>query len=207
MLVTGDVTDREMQKEFYNTINSETDRLTGLVRSLLSVSKMETGSLTIEHALVKTDWLLDQCLPSIEATAKEKRITVEKQLPDIFPTIMGDKELLKVALVNVLGNAVKYTRENGTIKVSLLAQDNTVFFQVEDTGCGISPDEMQHIFQKFYRGTASSVRDQAGSGLGLATAAQIAKLHGGTVDAESEVGKGSCFTIRVPSEVFNLEKQ
>ena len=207
MLMTGTVTDRGTQNDFYNTINSETDRLTSLVRNLLNVSRMESGSLTIERRLVKTDWLLDQCLPAIEATAVKKSIRVDKHLPDVFPTILGDKELLKVMLVNILGNAVKYTQEGGAIRVVLSEQNRQVLFEVSDTGCGIPPKELPYLFQKFYRGLSEEVRAQIGSGLGLATALQIAKLHGGTIDVTSEPGKGSCFTMRIPAEDFSLEKQ
>ena len=207
MLMSGEVKNPEMQKEFYNTINDETDRLTSLIKNLLNVSKMEAGSLTIERALVRTDWLLDQCLEAVEATAKGKHIAIKKQLPDKFPILLGDKALLQVILVNILGNAVKYTPANGTVRVSLMEQDQNVFFIVADSGCGISPDDQTHIFDKFYRGTSDAVREQTGSGLGLATALQIAKLHGGSITVESEVGKGSSFTVRIPSEAYSLEKQ
>lgn len=207
MLANGDVKDPEMQKEFFNTINDETDRLTRLIQNLLNVSKMEANSLVIERALVRTDWLLDQCLEAVEATAKGKRIAIRKQLPDKFPTIVGDKALLQVVLVNVLGNAVKYTPPDGTIHISLTEQEQNVCFTITDSGCGITPEDQPHIFDKFYRGTSSAVRKQVGSGLGLATALQIAKLHGGAITVESEVGKGATFTVRIPSEVYSLEKQ
>jgi signal transduction histidine kinase len=207
LLVNGDVREEEMQREFYNTINSETDRLTDLVKNLLNVSKMETGALTIERGLVKTDWLLDQCLPSIEATATGKRIAIEKHLPDTFPTIMGDKALLQVVLVNILGNAVKYTPEDGSIRVSLLHKGKEAWFEVADTGCGIPEEDVPRVFEKFYRGEASSVRDQVGSGIGLSTAMQIVKLHGGSIELESTPGEGSCFTVRIPTEEYTLEKR
>jgi len=207
MLMTGEITDQEMQKEFYNTINNETDRLTALIRNLLNVSQMETGSLAMARSIVKADWLLDQCLPSMEIQARAKGIAIKKQLPDVFPGIMGDKELLKVVLINILGNAVKYTPPNGAIGISLLEQDHTVSFEVTDSGCGIHPDDLEHVFQKFYRGTTTAVREQTGSGLGLATAKQIVELHGGSIDVKSTLGKGSCFTVRIPGEAHTIEKQ
>jgi signal transduction histidine kinase len=207
LLSTGDCDTEEMRKELYNTINTETDRLTDLVRNLLNVSKLETGHLDMQRALVKTDWLVDQCLPAVQAAAADKDITIEKRLPDVFPTIMGDKELLKVVLVNILGNAVKYTPEGGTVRLALFQQDHDVFVEVSDTGCGIASEDLPRVFEKFYRGSGSSVRDQVGSGLGLATALQIAKLHGGTIDVQSEPGKGSCFTVKVPEEDYSLEKR
>jgi two-component system phosphate regulon sensor histidine kinase PhoR len=207
LLSTGDYDTEETRREFYNTINTETDRLTDLVRNLLSVSKLEAGNLDMERALVKTDWLVDQCLPALKAAAESKKLTFEQRLPDVFPTILGDKEMLKVVLINLLGNAVKYTPEGGTVRLALFQQDHNVFMEVTDTGCGIPPEELPRVFEKFYRGRGSSVRDQAGSGLGLATALQIAKLHGGTIEVQSEIGKGSCFTARIPEEDYSLEKR
>lgn len=207
MLMDGDVKDPDRQKDFYNTINEETDRLTELIRNMLSASKMETGSLMAARAYIKTDWILDQCLPAVRAAAANKQINVSVQLPDTFPVVMGDKELLKVVFVNILGNAVKYTPTGGTIRVSLVVQDGNAFFEITDTGYGITPEEQEHIFQKFYRGAGADVRAETGSGLGLATAAQVVKLHGGSIDVTSEPGKGSCFTVRLPTEVYNLEKQ
>ncbi len=207
LLMSGDVRDETTQREFYNTINSETDRLTLLVRNLLNVSKMETGSLSISRGVVKTDWLLDQCMPAIEATATGKNISIAKQLPDVFPTIMGDKELLKVVLVNILGNAVKYTPQDGSIHVSLRVEDNAACFEVKDSGPGIPPEDQPRIFEKFYRGQAASVRDEIGSGIGLSTAMRIAKLHGGGIDVTSQPGDGSCFTVRIPTEEYTLEKR
>lgn len=207
ILATDGARDEKMQKEFYNTINSEVDRLVALVKNVLNMAMMDSGSLAAERVLVRTDWLLDQCLPAIEATAQEKHIAIEKRLPDIYPMIMGDKNLLKVVLVNILGNAVKYTPRDGRIRVALSQEGRNVLFDVQDSGYGIPPDELPHVFEKFYRGKSSSVRAQTGSGLGLATAMQIVKLHNGTIEAQSEPGKGTRFAVRIPAEEFSLEKQ
>jgi signal transduction histidine kinase len=177
------------------------------VRNLLSVSKIEGGHFDMERVLVKTDWLVEQSMPAVQAAAREKGITIEKRLPDVFPTLMGDKDLLKVVLINILGNAVKYTPSGGTIRLAIYAQDRNVHLEVADTGCGIPRDELPRIFEKFYRGSGQKIRDQIGSGLGLTTALQVVKLHGGTIDVQSEPGKGSTFTVRIPTEDFSLEKR
>jgi two-component system phosphate regulon sensor histidine kinase PhoR len=205
LLATGDYDDTAQQKEFFNTINEETDRLTNLVRNLLSNSQLEAEHLAIEHELVKTDWLVMQCLPAVEASAREKNITIEKRLPDVYPTLRGDRELLKVVLINVLGNAVKYTPRGGIVHLSLFQRDRHVFIEVADNGCGIAPDEIPHVFEKFYRGGSEDVRNEAGSGIGLATALQLVHLHGGDIDVTSSPETGSCFTIRIPAEDFTLE--
>jgi signal transduction histidine kinase len=207
MLMEDEIDNIEMQKEFYNTISDETRRLTRLVKNLLNISKIEMGSLTLNKGLVKSDWLFDDCITAVEGAAQKKNITIEKNLPDHFPSLFGDKELLKVGIINILGNAVKYTPEKGQIKFTLTEQEDVVVFEVIDTGYGISKEDLAHIFDKFYRSTDPRVTEQTGSGLGLALTSEIIRLHGGEVEVSSKVDKGSHFVIRLPKEEYYLGKQ
>ena len=200
MLMEGKVENKEMQKEFYNTISEETGRLSRLIRNLLNISKIETGSLTINKGLVKTSWLLEDCVSAIEPFALSKNITIEKILPDKFPSIVGDKELLKVAIDNLLINAVNYTPEGGTITFSINDRNNIVICEVADTGYGIADKDISHIFDKFYRSADPNIIERPGTGLGLSTTSEIIKLHGGKIEVQSESGKGTCFTIILPKE-------
>jgi signal transduction histidine kinase len=207
MLMEDEIDNIEMQKEFYNTISDETRRLTRLVKNLLNISKIEMGSLTLNKGLVKTDWLFDDCLTAVEGAAQKKNITIERNLPDHFPSLFGDKELLKVGIINILGNAVKYTPEKGQIKFILTEQDDVVVFEVIDNGYGISKDDLAHIFDKFYRSTDPRVTEQTGSGLGLALTSEIVRLHGGEIEVNSKVDEGSHFVVRLPKEEYYLGKQ
>ena len=207
MLMGGEIEDDETQKEFYNTISEETDRLARLIKNLLDISKIEMGSLSLNTGLVRTDSLVQDCIAAIEAPAKKKHITIEKNLPDKFPSLVADKDLLKVALINILGNAVKYTPENRTITFALSEQDNTIIFDVIDTGYGISQEDLPHVFDKFYRSGEPNVAEQTGSGLGLTIASEIIHLHGGETQVESELGKGAHFTIRIPKEQYYIGRQ
>ncbi|MEE8541346.1 MAG: PAS domain-containing sensor histidine kinase [Desulfobacterales bacterium] len=207
MLMDGEVDDLDMQKEFYNTINDQTTRLTGLIKNLLDLSKMEMGSLTITKGRVKTDWFVEDCLSSIEASAQDKNITVEKNLPDLFPTLMADKNLLKAAIINMLGNALKYTPENGKISFAISEENKTVIFDVIDTGYGISEEELPKVFEKFFRSENPQVSEQGGAGLGLAITNEIVRLHGGEIEVKSELGKGSHFAIKIPKEEYYLGKE
>jgi signal transduction histidine kinase len=204
MLVTGEVHDAEMQTEFYNTILDETDRLQKLIENLLNISKIEMGSLTLERGLVKSDWLVKDSVAAIEALARKKSITIDKVLPDNFPSLFGDKELLKVAIINLLGNAVKYTPENGSITFSFFEEDGAAVFDVADTGYGISEEDLPHIFEKFYRSKDHRVLDKTGSGLGLGITSEIVRLHGGEIVVESEPGEGTRFAVRIPREEYHL---
>jgi len=207
MLMDGEIDDIEMQKEFYNTINEQTDRLTNLIRNLLNISKMEMGSLSLTKGIVKTDWLVEDCTSTIEGSARDKSITIVKDLPDMFPSMMADKELLKVAVNNILGNAVKYTPEGGDITFSISEQDKMVIITVRDSGYGISDEELPKIFEKFYRSENPQITEQAGSGLGLATTVEIVHLHDGEVDVQSDIGQGTQFTIRIPKEEYSIGKR
>ena len=207
MLMEDEIDNIEMQKEFYNTISDETRRLTRLVKNLLNISKIEMGSLTLKKGLVKSDWLFDDCMTAVEGAAQKKNITIERNLPDHFPSLFGDKELLKVGIINILGNAVKYTPEKGQIKFTLTEQDDVVVFEVIDNGYGISKEDLAHIFDKFYRSTDPRVNEQTGSGLGLALTSEIIRLHGGEVQVSSKVDEGSHFIIRLPKEEYYLGKQ
>jgi signal transduction histidine kinase len=207
MLMDDEIDNVEMQKEFYNTINEETSRLTSLVKNLLNISKIEMGSLTLHKGLVKSDWLFDDCLTTVEGTAQKKNITIERNVPDSFPALFADKELLKVAVINILGNAVKYTPENGHIQFMLTEQDDFIIFEVIDDGYGISKEDLPHIFDKFYRSTDPRVTEQTGSGLGLALTSEIVRLHGGEIEVSSKPDEGSYFKIRLPKEEYYLGKQ
>ena len=207
MLMEDEIENVELQKEFYNTISEETNRLTRLVKTLLNISKIEMGSLSLNKGLVKSDWLFNDCLTAVEGAAQKKKITIERNLPDHFPSLFGDKELLKVGVINILGNAVKYTAENGQIIFKLTEQDDVAVIEVIDNGYGISKEDLPHVFDKFYRSTDPRVTDQTGSGLGLALTSEIVRLHGGEIEVSSKPDEGSHFTIRLPKEEYYLGKQ
>ncbi len=207
MLMDGEVTDAEMQREYYNTINGETDRLTCLVQNLLNISKMEMGSLTIRKGLVRTDWFLETCLSAIEASAQYKQLTIERLVPDSFPAIMADKELLKGAIINILGNALKYTPERGKITFAIVNHESEVTFEVIDTGYGIAEEDLPHIFEKFYRSANPQITTEMGSGLGLSITAEIVRLHGGGIDVKSQIGEGTHVTIAIPKEEHYLGRE
>jgi PAS domain S-box-containing protein len=207
MLMKGEINDDETQKEFYNTINDETDWLAQLIENLLNISKIEMGSMSLVRGLIKTEGLVKDCIAAIEALAQQKHISIEKNLPDKFPSLVGDKELLRVALINILGNAVKYTPENGSIAFGLTEQNNAIAFDVVDTGYGISNEDLPRIFEKFHRSSDPQVSDQTGSGLGLAITSEIIHLHDGEIKVQSDLGQGTRFIITIPKEQYHLKTQ
>jgi signal transduction histidine kinase len=206
MLVDNEIEDTETRNEFYNTIHEETERLSRLIKDILTFSRLENGNMTIDKGLVRSDWLYNDSLAAITGSALKKNIAVEQILPDNNPSLIGDKEQLKGAIINLLGNAVKYTPEGGTIRFELSENNAMVMFDIHDTGCGIPEDELPHIFTKFFRSRNPAVADQPGTGLGLAIAHEIVMLHEGKLIVESRLGEGSHFTIKIPKEEYYLEK-
>ncbi len=207
MLMDGEIDEKEMQKEFYNTISDETTRLSNLIQNLLNISRVETGEISLNKNFVRSELLFEDCANAINASALRKNISFEKILPDKFPSLYGDKELLKVVINSILNNAVKYTPEGGSITFSLYEHNNNVIFDVVNTGYGISEKDLPFIFNKSYRSDDQHISTQLGSGLGLAIASEITNLHGGEIEVQSELGKETCFKINIPMEKYYIENQ
>ncbi|MGE5294186.1 MAG: sensor histidine kinase [Solirubrobacterales bacterium] len=181
-----------------NIINTETQRLDRTVAEVLSVSQIEAGSFEAKRDDVHLDALLEQIKADHEAQAQEKRISLEFNLPPKLPIFQADRDKIALAIHNLVGNALKYTLEGGRIVVTASVEKGHVSVAVSDTGLGIAPDEAEKVFEKFYRSRNPQAAKVTGSGLGLPIAREVARLHGGDVTLESELGKGSTFTLTLP---------
>jgi signal transduction histidine kinase len=181
-----------------NVINDESRRLERTVSEVLSVSEIEAGSFDLQHDDVHLDSLMQQIQADHEANAQKKKITLRFDLPPKLPVISADRDKISLAMHNLVGNALKYTPENGQVTVSLMVENGRITLDVTDTGIGISKDDLPRVFDKFYRATDQRVTDITGSGLGLAIAREIISLHGGFISVESELNSGSTFTLALP---------
>ena len=130
--------------------------------------------------------------------ARRKQIDFELRLPPKMPKLNVDKDKVAASLVNLLGNAIKYTPDEGKVRLEVVVNEHDVEFHVEDTGYGISEEELPKLFEKFFRSDDARVREISGSGLGLAFTQDVARLHGGKVTALSELNKGSRFVMTLP---------
>ncbi len=195
MLMDGEVEGEETRHDFYNTIAEEADRLAQLVDNLMSVTKIEMGSLQIKRVRVKPIEFLKGIMRAGETQAEGKEITIQLDLPEKLSAIQIDKTLMNVALMNLVSNAVKYTDKGGAVRLKVGEDEKTLMFHVIDSGIGISPGDLPHVFEKFYRSSGKAVQKKPGHGLGLALSQEIVKLHGGSIKVTSELGKGSHFTI------------
>lgn len=186
------------QQAFYNTINNEATRLARFVDELLNISQMEAGAITIQKHEVQLDRLLAEIIDSQRPMALEKHQTFEYAVPPKLPKVSADKDKLSAALTNLVGNAIKYTPENGKVAVRVESDASRILFIVEDSGFGISAEELPKMCSKFFRSSDSRVQSIVGSGLGLAFTQEVARLHGGSINIRSQLNQGSCFTLELP---------
>ncbi len=198
MLVDSDVLDVEKQKAFCNTINEEVTRLARFVDDLLQLSRMEVGSTSLKQQVTDLERLLHDTVNKVRPQMEQKNVAFDVELPAKLPELVVDKDKLTVALVNLLGNAAKYTPEGGRVGLSVEIGEVEVRIDVEDTGIGIAAEELPRIFDKFFRSSDPRVHGESGSGLGLALTHEIVRLHGGRLSVHSELNKGSKFTVTLP---------
>ena len=187
--------DEAQRIEAVNTIHDEVERLADLVNNLLSITRIEMGSLDLDKQRTRLGELLQDIAHSLSRAAALRDITVELDAPTELSPIDVDKDLLRVAINNLISNAIKYNQPGGRVTVSAEESDEAIVIRVADNGLGVSENDQTRIFEKFYRSESSEVRQRTGHGLGLSLTRQIVELHEGEVSVSSELGKGSTFSI------------
>jgi signal transduction histidine kinase len=181
-----------------NVVNQEVRRLERIVGDMLSISEIEAGTLQLAPNDVRLAPMFEEIQTDFTTQAKNKNLRLTFAMPPKLPTMVGDRDKLTIAITNVLGNAIKYTPEGGDVTVSVRTDDRELIVQIADTGIGMSPEDAAKVFERFYRAKDPRVSKITGTGLGLALARDVVKLHGGDIGVESVRDKGSTFTIRVP---------
>lgn len=190
--------DPALRGKCLNVINQEARRLERIVGEMLSVSEIEAGSLRIKRDDVRLDVLFEDLRTDYQPQATEKGITLVFNLPPKLPVINGDRDKMLVAMHNLVGNALKYTPTGGTVTVDVQTDGKQLSFAVRDSGIGISTEDAERIFERFYRAKDPRVEKITGTGLGLTLAREVVRLHGGEITVDSELNKGSTFTITLP---------
>lgn len=190
--------DVEARKRFYNIIQTESVRLAQLVDDLLDISRIQAGAMAIERTETDLGRLVEEASAKVAAQMKSKNLQYRCEFPPKFPKATVDKAKLVAALVNLLGNAAKYTPAGGRVTFRVDATPQRIQFSISDTGIGISEEELPKVFDRFFRSGDDRVRDVTGSGLGLALVAEVARLHGGEVTVESVLNQGSTFRLTIP---------
>ncbi len=192
------VKDEQQGKDFLRTINGETRRLTQLINNILDFSKIEAGRK--EYRFVSSDVaeIVETVLRTYEYQLRDAGFEVSTRIDQGLPMVAIDAEAISQAVVNLLNNATKYSEDAKKIEVAVAARDSHIAIEVADHGIGILRSEQQKIFEKFYRVSTTLVHNTKGSGLGLALVKHVVEAHGGRVLVDSELGRGSRFTILIP---------
>lgn len=193
------------QRENIATIRDANERMINLVNNLLNISRLEMGRLTIEPEEVDITKLINENVKELDQQIKTKNQTISVNISPELTHVFTDPDLLENVYINLIGNAVKYTPENGAIKVQVEKKDGTFLSTISDTGYGIPKEEQTKVFSRFYRGTNVVRKDTDGNGLGLYLVKQIIDAMHGKIWFESEIDKGTTFYVELP--ISGLEKK
>lgn len=198
-LEEGAIKEEATAKKFLHIISENAHRLERLVDDLLILSSIELGEMTLRFESIPVASVIESVLPMFETKAAEKSLAIDKFIGDGLPLIWGDRDRMTQILVNILDNAVKFTPSGGKISISAV-QDNTglVVVKVTDTGMGIQKSEIPRLGERFYRADKTRSRELGGTGLGLSIVKHLVKAHNGSIDIESQVGKGTAVSLTFP---------
>jgi two-component system phosphate regulon sensor histidine kinase PhoR len=195
-LQSGALEDEAVARDFLARADAEVDRLVQTVTELLELSRLESGQAPLAKEPIDVGPMLEQAVERMRPQAERKGLKLGLEIAPELPSIVGDAQRLEQATVNLLDNAIKFTPEGGSVRVSAAAVDGAVQVEVEDTGAGISAEKLPRIFERFYK--VDRARGDRGTGLGLAVVKHTVEAHGGTISARSEEGRGSTFTFTLP---------
>ncbi|MGB9605186.1 MAG: sensor histidine kinase, partial [Bryobacteraceae bacterium] len=188
----------EKRRQIAELIHSESRRLAHMIETFLSVERLSAGQMQLRREPFLADEVVAACVARVRPLAERKNIRVRAE-PIEDGALEGDRELMEYAIYNLLTNAVKYSPPDTEVTVSGGRHGGRVRIAVKDQGYGMDRDELRHIFQKFYRTRRAEASGEKGTGIGLSIVREIVTQHGGSIEVESEPGKGSCFTVVLPA--------
>jgi signal transduction histidine kinase len=193
---------REKHGELVGMIKKESKRLSKMTKDFLDFARLESGRMRLKRAILDVPQIIQEVISISQTQAAARNIDIVVDLAPDLPTtasktaVIGDADRLKQVLLNLVSNATKYNRENGRITISASCQADEAQISVADTGPGITPEDLEHLFERFYRIPGSESAE--GSGLGLSVAQKIVEEHHGRIEVASTVGEGTTFTIYLP---------
>jgi two-component system phosphate regulon sensor histidine kinase PhoR len=199
-LKNGAMENPSMREKFINIIDVEAARIIALTKDLLSLSEIEAQNANMEGNKIFVAEIVREAVEILEMSAKEKPVNVNLDIEADLPELKGDPNWFKQITVNLIDNAIKYTPENGDIKVDVRKDDKHLILEIVDTGIGISEEHIDRIFERFYRADKARSRNAGGTGLGLSIVKHIVIAFNGKIDVQSELGKGTKFIVSLPYE-------
>jgi signal transduction histidine kinase len=199
MLLSAPVNE-EQRTQFLQTIRNEAERLTNLTNEFLDLARLSSGRATLVRAEINLSEVVHTAVNVVRPQAVERGIRISVRAPEDIPLVRGDEKRLHQVTLNLMSNAVKYNKPNGSVTVTVGVDGENkdyVRVTVSDTGRGISEENLEHLFEKFFR-VADAEGYAQGTGLGLSIAKQIVQVHGGQIAVESELGVGTTFSFTIP---------
>ncbi len=190
--------DKETAVSFLTTIQNETNKMTNLVKNLLTLSKFDAQSVEMNKEFFGLASLVRDISDTFRVEAEHKKLEILFNTVNEMPPVYADKFQIERAVKNIVSNSIKYTPENGTIKIYVGYLYNEAYIKIEDNGIGIPEEDLSHIFERFYRVDKARSREQGGTGLGLSIAKEIIQNHNGKITMESKVGEYTRVTIKIP---------
>ena len=196
LLLRPDLPDEQRQR-IVEIIRDETVRVSELSSSFLDLARLESGRAQFHPVIINVKELLQDCADLMHMRAVEKELNVSIDIPNDMPVVKVDRDKIKQVLINLISNAVNYNKVGGKVGLTARVDSRDVLIEISDTGAGIPPEYLPHLFQKFYR-VPGSERLALGTGLGLAISKQIMDAHRGRIEVQSKVGEGTNFTVHLP---------
>ncbi|MFK8067965.1 MAG: ATP-binding protein [Gammaproteobacteria bacterium] len=180
-----------------NVINDEVDRVSEMITDLLNITRLEVGNVSINRKRIRFRDFVTEVFEKMQRSGEENNIQFKLDLPRSLSHVSIDKDLFRIALNNILSNAIKYNKPGGLVTIEAEENDESIILRISDTGIGISPEDHKKIFDKFYRSDDDEVTSRNGHGLGLSLAHEIIVLHNGNLSLESVKGKGTTFILEL----------
>jgi two-component system phosphate regulon sensor histidine kinase PhoR len=196
-LEDGGLEDDENNRHFLSVIRRNGERMRNLIADILELSQIESGNVSISRVSVDLHRSVDEIITNLSSMAQARKISLQNEVQP-GSSVAADSKRLEQMLTNLIDNAIRFNRHGGSVTISYEQQEGNDLVFVADTGEGIGPKELQRVFERFYRIDRARTREVGGTGLGLAIVKHLARLHGGEVSVESEVGVGTKFTINLP---------
>ncbi|WP_298683937.1 PAS domain-containing sensor histidine kinase [uncultured Methanomethylovorans sp.] len=188
----------EKQAKYLKNISNSGKHLLNIINNILDISKVESGKMQLYKEKIYVKELVDEMVSAMQHLAASKEIVLKIRADSQFGAVQADKAKLRQILYNLIGNAIKFTDISGSVTIGSREDDEMAYISVTDTGIGIPANDLTKLFKPFTQLDSSCARKYEGTGLGLALAKELAELHGGTINVESEPGKGSTFTLALP---------
>jgi signal transduction histidine kinase len=204
MLQAGRVPSEQRRQRYYDVLLEQSERLSLLIDNILDFAKMEEGKKEFKFERVNMSPLLQELVSTIQQQVSHEGFTIEAEIDAPLPPIQADRAAITQAITNLIDNAIKYSAGSKSVCIRSYRENQHLIIAVQDFGNGIRPEEVNRVFERFYRGGDELTRTVKGSGLGLTLVKQIVEAHHGSVHAESELGRGSTFSIKLPLQLTEV---